>query len=80
MAASPVLPENAPSIGKGRYVLVSRIGEGGMAGVYRAWDKKLRVWRAVKVLLPEFAGRQKIRTRFESEAHTMAPELFTCCA
>src|SRR5687767_12635717 len=72
MAASPALPENAPSIGKGRYVLVARIGEGGMAGVYRAWDKKLKVWRAVKVLLPEFSRRKKVRARFESEAHTMA--------
>ena len=43
-----------------------------MAGVYRAWDERLRVWRAAKVLLPEFARKKKLRQRFEREAHTMA--------
>ncbi len=43
-----------------------------MAGVYRAYDERLRVWRAAKVLFPEFAGKRKIRKRFEREAHTMA--------
>ena len=43
-----------------------------MAGVYRAWDERLRVWRAAKVLLPEFARKKKLRVRFEREAHTMA--------
>ncbi|MEQ1565434.1 MAG: protein kinase [Myxococcota bacterium] len=66
------LPRDAPTIGGGRYVLVSRIAEGGMAGVYRAWDHKLRVWRAIKVLLPEFANRDVLRARFETEAKTMA--------
>lgn len=69
----PPLSSEAPSLGDGRYVLVSRIGEGGMAAVYRCFDRKLRVWRAVKVLLPEHARRSTIRERFEREAHTMAP-------
>ena len=40
--------------------------------MYRAWDDRLRVWRAAKVLLPEFARKKKLRRRFEREAHTMA--------
>ncbi|MBX2798966.1 MAG: serine/threonine protein kinase [Myxococcales bacterium] len=67
-----IIPDDAPTIASGRYALVSRIGEGGMAGVYRARDQRLRVWRAVKVLYPQFARKKKIRQRFEAEAHTMA--------
>ncbi len=69
---SPGIPRNAPSISEGRYLLVSRIGEGGMAGVYRAWDQRLRVWRAVKVLFPQYAEKDRVRQRFATEAHTMA--------
>ena len=65
-------PSAAPTIGRGRYALVAKIAEGGMAGVYRAWDSELEVWRAVKVLLPEWAQRQGVRDRFEREASTMA--------
>ncbi len=43
-----------------------------MAGVYRAWDSELLVWRAVKVLLPEYAKREGLRQRFEREAAAMA--------
>jgi len=43
-----------------------------MATVYRAWDTRLRVWRAIKVLLPEYARRKKLRRRFRNEAETMA--------
>jgi serine/threonine protein kinase len=61
-----------PALRGERFVLFGKIAEGGMAGIYRAWDVKLRGWRAVKVLLPEFAQRRKLRTRFESEARAMA--------
>jgi serine/threonine protein kinase len=67
-----VVPSDAPTIGGGRYAIVSKIAEGGMAGVYRAWDHKLRVWRAVKILAHEYAQRDVLRARFESEAKTMA--------
>jgi serine/threonine protein kinase len=43
-----------------------------MAKVYRAWDQRLQVWRAIKILEPEYAMRRKLRARFESEAHAMA--------
>ena len=65
-------PPAAPSIGGGRYALVAKIAEGGMAGVYRAWDSELQVWRAIKVLLPEYVDRKGLRERFEREAKAMA--------
>lgn len=43
-----------------------------MASVFLAWDTKLKVWRAVKALLPDFVRKTKVRRRFENEAHAMA--------
>lgn len=43
-----------------------------MAAVYRGWDQRLGVWRAVKVLSPTHAAKPKLRARFESEAKAMA--------
>ncbi len=62
----------APTLGAGRYSVLAKLAEGGMAGVYLAWDRQLKVERAVKVLLPEFAEGLSLRSRFETEAHTMA--------
>ena len=68
----PIPPEDAPTIGvDGRFRLAVRIGEGGMAVVYRAWDSANDQWVAVKVLLPEYARKRKLRFRFEREATTM---------
>lgn len=43
-----------------------------MATVYRAWDRRLSVHRAVKVLNPELSHRPAIRARFKAEARAMA--------
>ncbi len=56
----------------GRYVLAERLGEGGMATVWKAFDQRLQVWRAIKILSPALATKKKIRSRFETEAQTMA--------
>ena len=66
-------PGEAPvTVGDGRYRILSRIGIGGQAAVYKVFDERLRVHRAIKVLLPEFARRRALRVRFESEAQAMA--------
>jgi len=40
----------------GRYQLLEKIGEGGMAQVYRGWDSQLRRTVAVKVLKEQMTG------------------------
>ncbi len=55
-----------------RYNLTELLGEGGMARVYRGYDHRLKVWRAVKVLDPKLATMAKLRARFEGEAQMMA--------
>jgi len=67
-----VLSEEIRTLGDGRYTLFEPIGSGGMATVYRAHDNRLAVDRAIKVLLPSYASKKKVRARFEAEARTMA--------
>ncbi|MBX2804040.1 MAG: protein kinase [Myxococcales bacterium] len=43
-----------------------------MAAVFRAWDHRLKVWRAIKIMLPELAEDRTLRERFAAEAHTLA--------
>ncbi|MCB9778628.1 MAG: protein kinase [Alphaproteobacteria bacterium] len=61
-----------PPLKEGRYRLEDVLGEGGMATVFRAFDERLQVPRAIKVLTPAMARSPKIRSRFLSEARTMA--------
>lgn len=60
------------TLAQGRYEIVGALGEGGMAYVFTAYDTRLRVERAIKVLAPRLFSNRKIRERFESEAATMA--------
>src|SRR5881394_3888952 len=54
------------------YTLEGEIGRGGMGVVYNARDERLKRKVAVKVLPPELAFREEIRTRFLREAETAA--------
>lgn len=55
-----------------RYAIVRPIGKGAQAKVYLAWDLKLELWRAVKVLAPQFLHDGPVRARFDGEAQMMA--------
>ncbi|MGQ0641927.1 MAG: protein kinase domain-containing protein [Gemmatimonadaceae bacterium] len=54
------------------YEIEAEIGRGGMAVVYRARDLRLRRLVAIKVLPPDLAFREEVRTRFLREAQTAA--------
>ncbi len=56
----------------GRYQLLEKIGEGGMAQVYRGWDSQLRRTVAVKVLKEQMTGDSAFVQRFRREAQAAA--------
>lgn len=55
-----------------RYELMERVGDGGMATVYRAVDLQLKRDVAVKVMHPHLAARKDARHRFSREAQNIA--------
>ena len=55
-----------------RYELIEKIGEGGMAIVYKARDNKLSRLVAVKILKKEFANNKEISDKFKKEATAIA--------
>ncbi|MDQ2816871.1 MAG: Stk1 family PASTA domain-containing Ser/Thr kinase [Candidatus Eremiobacteraeota bacterium] len=55
-----------------RYRLDARIGQGGMAVVYRGYDLLLRRQVAVKVLRDQFSGDEAFVERFRREAQAAA--------
>ncbi len=56
----------------GPYLLLDRLGAGGMGEVYRAWHKLLRREDAVKTVRPEIAGSPGAIKRFLREAEAVA--------
>lgn len=57
----------------GRYALLSLVGVGASARVYRAEDRRLRRFVAVKVLHGSFADDEGFVRRFRREAESLAP-------
>lgn len=55
-----------------RYEIISRIGTGGMADVYKAKDHKLNRFVAVKVLKKEFREDKVFISKFNAEAQSAA--------
>jgi len=56
----------------GRYEIVSQVGQGGMARLYRARHKFLPQEFAIKFLFGEFAANPQIVTRFQREAQAVS--------
>ncbi len=54
------------------YLIVSKIGKGGMATVYKARHINLDTVVAIKILDPVLASNEKLRLRFKQEAKIMA--------
>lgn len=55
-----------------RYEIIEKVGNGGMATVYRATDKVLKRDVAVKILRDEFTTDEEFIRRFEAEAQSAA--------
>ena len=64
--------EVAPPLAAGRLKLREILGEGGVGTVYLAYDERLDVERAVKVLSRDRASNQVQRQRFLTEARIQA--------
>jgi serine/threonine protein kinase len=60
---------NDPGRQLNQYLLVKQIGKGGMGTVWKAWDKKLTRWIAIKFLL---ATEEEDIARFQREAKLAA--------
>ena len=55
-----------------RYEIIEKVGNGGMATVYKAEDKVLKRYVAVKILRDEFITDEEFIKRFEVEAQSAA--------
>src|SRR6266567_5840516 len=66
--------QNDPLIGTqiGAYFIQGKLGEGGMAQVYKAYHAPLRREVAIKVISPQIADSAGFRNRFEREAQLAA--------
>ncbi len=66
--------ENDPLIGQqlGAYTIQSKLGEGGMARVYKGYHARLRREVAIKVILSQIADQEGFQARFEREAQLIA--------
>ncbi len=60
------------SIINGRYELISQLGSGGMAVIYKAVDLSLRREVAIKVLRPGYTDDPSFLVRFQNEARAVA--------
>jgi serine/threonine protein kinase len=53
---------------RGKYQIIAKIGQGGMAAVYKALHMRFNEPRAIKVINPELASDASFVRRFEQEA------------
>ena len=55
-----------------QHLVKEKLGQGGMADVYKALHLRLNVSRAIKVIRPEFSNTPDFQARFEKEARLVA--------
>ena len=56
----------------GKYRLVEKLGQGGMAQVYKAYQADLDRYVAIKILHPHLTGDEDFAARFRREARAVA--------
>lgn len=56
----------------GKYRLVEKLGQGGMAQVYKAYQPDLDRYVAIKILHPHLTGDEEFAVRFQREARAIA--------
>jgi serine/threonine protein kinase len=56
----------------GQYEVISPVGQGGMASVYKAYHESLDRYVAIKVMHQAFLQDESFRTRFAREARIVA--------
>ncbi|MFQ5942325.1 MAG: bifunctional serine/threonine-protein kinase/ABC transporter substrate-binding protein [Anaerolineales bacterium] len=56
----------------GPYRILERVGLGGMASVYKAYDPGTDRYVAIKIVSPQFAQHPEFRERFQREAKSIA--------
>ncbi len=69
----PLDPENlVPGTNLGHYVISSRLAQGGMGIVFKAFEPTLERYVAIKVLRPEFSSNPNHVQFFQEEARAVA--------
>ena len=61
-----------PTLSQNRYKITAPLGKGGMACVFKVYDSRLKVEKAIKIPNYRCLMHEHIRRRFEVEASTMA--------
>lgn len=60
------------SLFEDRYRIVSYLGQGGMADVYKAYDLINRIYVAIKIVREDAPNKEELYTRFSYEIHVAA--------
>lgn len=67
----PALQKEIPEV-IGELEIISKVGEGGMASVYKARHRTLGIDRAIKVLSPKYSKNEEFVRKFNREAQIAA--------